>query len=82
MDSYPKNAQKIVEKMAETARAAPDQAMAFQGAPGANSHLAALQFAPDCLKIPCTGGWPICIFYCPNRVCISLRNILCRFIIV
>jgi len=53
MDSYPKNAQKIVEKMAETARAAPDQAMAFQGAPGANSHLAALQFAPDCLPLPC-----------------------------
>lgn len=27
--------------------------MSFQGAPGANSHLAAVQFDPDCLPLPC-----------------------------
>lgn len=53
MDSFPQNALGMVKKMAETAAEAPAQAIAFQGAPGANSHLAALEFAPDCLPLPC-----------------------------
>lgn len=53
MDSFPQNALAMVTKMAETAAEAPDKAVAFQGAPGANSHLAALQFDPDCLPLPC-----------------------------
>lgn len=53
MDSFPKNALGMVNKMAETAAEAPDKAIAFQGAPGANSHLAAMEYAPDCLPLPC-----------------------------
>jgi prephenate dehydratase len=33
--------------------AEPKRAVAFQGAPGANSHRAALEYAPDCLPLPC-----------------------------
>jgi len=39
--------------MIEQAAAAPDRAVAFQGAPGANSHIAALEAFPDCLPLPC-----------------------------
>lgn len=53
MDSFPQNALGMVSKMTETAEQQPDKAIAFQGAPGANSHLAALQFDPDCLPVPC-----------------------------
>ncbi|MBF6602947.1 MAG: prephenate dehydratase [Sphingorhabdus sp.] len=53
MDSFPQNALGMVNKMAETAAEAPDKAIAFQGAPGANSHLAAMEYAPDCLPLPC-----------------------------
>lgn len=53
MDSFPQNALGMVNKMTETAAEAPTQAIAFQGAPGANSHLAALEYAPDCLPLPC-----------------------------
>ncbi|MEP3226837.1 MAG: prephenate dehydratase [Parasphingorhabdus sp.] len=53
MNSFPQNALGLVEKMAETAAESPDQTIAFQGAPGANSHLAALEYAPDCLALPC-----------------------------
>ncbi|MEO9469980.1 prephenate dehydratase [Parasphingorhabdus sp.] len=53
MDSFPQNALGMVGKMTETAEQQPDKAIAFQGAPGANSHLAALQFDPDCLPVPC-----------------------------
>jgi prephenate dehydratase len=31
----------------------PAKAIAFQGAPGANSHLAALEYDADCLPLPC-----------------------------
>ncbi|SIN59835.1 prephenate dehydratase [Parasphingorhabdus marina DSM 22363] len=53
MDSFPQNALKMVMKMTETAENQPEKAIAFQGAPGANSHLAALQFDPECLPVPC-----------------------------
>ena len=39
--------------MAEAAEADPARAIAFQGAPGANSHRAAMEAAPDCLPLPC-----------------------------
>lgn len=53
MNSFPQNALGMVKKMTETAAEAPAQAIAFQGAPGANSHLAAMEYAPDCLTLPC-----------------------------
>ncbi len=43
----------MVEKMQAAAAAAPLQAMAFQGSPGANSHRAASEAAPECLPLPC-----------------------------
>ena len=39
--------------MAAAAAAEPARAISFQGAPGCNSHRAALEFAPDCLPLPC-----------------------------
>lgn len=39
--------------MAAAAISAPHRTVAFQGAPGANSHRAALEQAPDCLPLPC-----------------------------
>ena len=39
--------------MTASAAADPARAVAFQGAPGANSHLAALEFDADCLPLPC-----------------------------
>src|SRR3546814_17627072 len=39
--------------MAAKAAAEPARAVAYQGAPGANSHLAALGYAPDCIALPC-----------------------------
>jgi prephenate dehydratase len=53
MDSFPKNALALVEEMKKAVLANPARAVAFQGAPGANSHLAARQVAPDCLPLPC-----------------------------
>jgi prephenate dehydratase len=53
MTSYPKLALKLVETMTQAAAQDATHAVAFQGAPGANSHLAALQYAPDCLPLPC-----------------------------
>lgn len=53
MDSFPKNALGMVLKMAEKGAEQPEKAIAFQGAPGANSHLAALDYAPDGLPVPC-----------------------------
>ena len=53
MESYPKFALTHVSKMAAKAANAPKRAISFQGAPGANSHLAALQFDADCLPLPC-----------------------------
>ena len=53
MDSYPALALTKVKEMTDLAAAQPARAVAFQGAPGANSHIAALQFDPDCLPLPC-----------------------------
>ena len=39
--------------MAAAAAADPARAISFQGAPGANSHRAAMEYAPDCLPLPC-----------------------------
>lgn len=39
--------------MAQAAAAEPARAIAFQGAPGANSHRAALEWEPECLPLPC-----------------------------
>jgi len=53
MNSYPQPALALVEQMTAAAAAAPERAVAFQGAPGCNSHRAALEYAPDCLPLPC-----------------------------
>lgn len=53
MNSYPAPALAIVKEMTLAANEHPAKAIAFQGAPGANSHLAALEFDADCLPLPC-----------------------------
>ena len=53
MHSFAAPALALVEKVTAAAAAEPDRAIAFQGAPGCNSHRAALEFAPDCLPLPC-----------------------------
>lgn len=53
MDSFPAPALALVDQMREAAAADPSRAVAFQGAPGANSHRAAIEWAPDCLPLPC-----------------------------
>ena len=55
MELYPAPARVMVETMTEAAAAEPDRAIAFQGAPGANSHRAINQWAPDALPLPCPG---------------------------
>jgi len=53
MESFPGPALSLVEQMRSQAALDPLRAIAFQGAPGANSHRAALEFAPDALPLPC-----------------------------
>jgi prephenate dehydratase len=53
MDSFPTPALALVDEMRESAASAPARAVAFQGAPGANSHRAALEWAPAGLPLPC-----------------------------
>jgi len=53
MHSFPAPALALVDEMTRAAAAQPARAVAFQGAPGANSHRAALEYAPDCLPLPC-----------------------------
>lgn len=53
MQSYAAPARALVARMTEAARAAPEKAVAYQGAPGANSHVAANQALPDGLPLPC-----------------------------
>jgi prephenate dehydratase len=53
MNSFPAPALALVERMTAAAAAAPSRAVAFQGAPGCNSHRAALEYATDCLPLPC-----------------------------
>jgi prephenate dehydratase len=53
MHSFPEPALALVERMAAAAAGDSARAVALQGAPGCNSHLAALEYAPDCLPLPC-----------------------------
>ncbi|WP_380874910.1 prephenate dehydratase [Sphingomonas sp. DBB INV C78] len=53
MESYPAPARALVAQMAAAAEAEPHRAVAFQGAPGANSHIAVDQAFPDGLALPC-----------------------------
>jgi prephenate dehydratase len=53
MDSFPTPALALVDEMRVAAASAPARAVAFQGAPGANSHRAALEWAPAGLPLPC-----------------------------
>ena len=53
MHSYPEPARALVNELAEAALAQPPRAMALQGAPGCNSHRAALEYDADCLPLPC-----------------------------
>ena len=53
MENYPAPAQALVAEMSAACAADPGRAVAFQGAPGANSHIAALEAFPNCLPLPC-----------------------------
>ena len=53
MRSFPAPALEIVDRLRGAAAAAPAQAIAFQGSPGANSHRAATEARPDTLPLPC-----------------------------
>jgi prephenate dehydratase len=53
MENYPVPARPIVADMIARAAAHAERAVAFQGAPGANSHIAADQALPGCLPLPC-----------------------------
>src|SRR5689334_14143748 len=53
MENFAAPARPIVDRMIQEAAAHPERAVAFQGAPGANSHIAALQAFPGCLPLPC-----------------------------
>lgn len=53
MHSFPEPAVALVSDMANAAAADPARAVTVQGAPGCNSHRAALEYAPDCLPLPC-----------------------------
>jgi prephenate dehydratase len=53
MENYPAPARARVAEMAAAAAAAPQRAVAFQGAPGANSHIAVEQAFPTGLPLPC-----------------------------
>lgn len=53
MHSVPAPALAMTEQMRASAAADLAHAIAFQGCPGANSHQAALAFAPEALPLPC-----------------------------
>ena len=53
MHSYPPAALALVDKFAAAAALDPARAIAFQGAPGANSHRALAEYARDALPLPC-----------------------------
>ncbi len=53
MDSFAAPARPIVARMTQAALAEPNRAVAFQGAPGANSHMAVLEAFPTSLPLPC-----------------------------
>jgi prephenate dehydratase len=53
MSSFPAPARALVDAMQSAASHDPERAVAFAGAPGANSHRAALEMKPGCLPLPC-----------------------------
>ena len=53
MNSFPLAAGALVDRYAAAAAHDPARTIAFQGAPGANSHRALLEYAPDALPLPC-----------------------------
>lgn len=53
MRSFPKPALELVDSLRGAAAADPARAIAFQGSPGANSHRAAIEAAPDAFPLPC-----------------------------
>lgn len=53
MENYPAPARPLVAKMMAEAAADPRRAVAFQGAPGANSHIAVAQALPGAIALPC-----------------------------
>lgn len=53
MENFAAPARPIVAEMIARAAADPARAVAFQGAPGANSHIAAREAFPDGLPLPC-----------------------------
>ncbi len=53
MRQFAKPALALVDSMRAAAAREPGRAIAFGGAPGSNSHQAAMQFAPDALPLPC-----------------------------
>ena len=53
METYAAPARPLVAAMTAAAAASPDRAVAFQGAPGANSHVAVSEAFPDGLPLPC-----------------------------
>jgi prephenate dehydratase len=55
MENYPAPARVLVAQMTRLAAENAERAVAFQGAPGANSHMAILEALPDALPLPCFG---------------------------
>src|SRR3546814_2483875 len=53
MGSYSASAQHLVDEMRAVALAEPARGLAFQGAPGANSDLAAREYDPNSLPMHC-----------------------------
>ena len=53
MENYPASARPLVAEMSAAAKADPARAVAFQGAPGANSHIAVTQAISGALPLPC-----------------------------
>ena len=53
MENYPALARTLVAQMTAAATEAPERGVAFQGAPGANSHIAVTEAFSDALPLPC-----------------------------
>lgn len=53
MDRFPAPARPLVARLTGAAAVEPGRAVSFQGAPGANSHVAVAQMFPDGLPLPC-----------------------------
>ncbi|OWK29592.1 prephenate dehydratase [Sphingomonas mucosissima] len=53
MENFAAPARPIVASMIAAASKAPERTVAFQGAPGANSHVAVTEAFPDALPLPC-----------------------------